>query len=79
MSLVTLKENFQVLIPASVRRKIRVEVGDLLEAKAHRGKITFIPTSAKDKQDPKHKRLVMKILKSQGITREQLRQMKGNK
>ena len=38
MAFVTVKKKYQVVIPAAVRRQARIEVGDLLEAKADRGK-----------------------------------------
>jgi len=50
MPFVTVKKKYQVVIPAAVRRQLRVEVGDLLEAKADRGKVTFIPKSAIDRE-----------------------------
>jgi AbrB family looped-hinge helix DNA binding protein len=48
MSLVSVKNKFQVLIPQEVRERIGIRVGDLLEAKAERGKITFTPRAALD-------------------------------
>ena len=50
MAFVTVKKKYQIVIPAAVRRQLRVEVGDLLEAKAERGKVTFIPKSAIDRE-----------------------------
>ena len=50
MAFVTVKKKYQIVIPAAVRRKLRVEVGDLLEAKAERGKLTFIPKSMIDRE-----------------------------
>ena len=50
MAFVTVKKKYQIVIPAAVRRKLRVEVGDLLEAKAERGKVTFIPKSMIDRE-----------------------------
>jgi AbrB family looped-hinge helix DNA binding protein len=41
MPLVSVKSKYQVVIPQNVRKKIGLNVGDLLEAKAERGKITF--------------------------------------
>jgi len=38
-----------VVIPQNVRRKIGINVGDLLEAKAERGKIMFTPKSVVDR------------------------------
>jgi bifunctional DNA-binding transcriptional regulator/antitoxin component of YhaV-PrlF toxin-antitoxin module len=49
MGLVTVKNKYQVVIPLNVRKKIRVNVGDLLEAGVDRGKITFTPKSAVDR------------------------------
>jgi len=48
MAIVTVKNKFQVVIPAKVRKGIGIRVGDLLEAKAERGKITFTPKSLID-------------------------------
>ena len=49
MALVAVKNKYQVVIPEKVREKIRVKVGDLLEARAERGKITFTPKSVVDR------------------------------
>ena len=49
MAIVTVKNKFQIVIPRSVREKIGVSVGDLLEAKVERGKITFTPKSLVDR------------------------------
>jgi len=49
MALVSVKNKYQVVIPQNVRRKIGINVGDLLEAKAERGKITFTPKSVVDR------------------------------
>ena len=49
MSIVTVKNKYQVVIPQSVRKKIGINVGDLLEARAERGKITFSPKSVVDR------------------------------
>ncbi|MGH9353760.1 MAG: AbrB/MazE/SpoVT family DNA-binding domain-containing protein [Terriglobia bacterium] len=48
MSLVSVKSKYQVVIPQSVRKKIALNVGDLLAARAERGKITFTPKQAID-------------------------------
>jgi AbrB family looped-hinge helix DNA binding protein len=45
MALVAVKQKYQVVIPQEVRHKIGINVGDLLEAKAERGKITLTPKS----------------------------------
>lgn len=49
MSIVRIKTKYQVVIPASVRDEIGVKIGDLLEAKAERGKITLTPKSLVDR------------------------------
>jgi AbrB family looped-hinge helix DNA binding protein len=49
MSIVRVKNNYQVVIPESVRDQIGVEVGDMLEVKAERGKITLTPKSIVDR------------------------------
>jgi bifunctional DNA-binding transcriptional regulator/antitoxin component of YhaV-PrlF toxin-antitoxin module len=45
MALVAVKNKYQVLIPQDVREQIGLNVGDLLEARIERGKITFTPQS----------------------------------
>ena len=49
MPLVSVKDKFQIVIPLKVRRKIGVKVGDLPEATAEQGKITFTPKSVVDR------------------------------
>jgi AbrB family looped-hinge helix DNA binding protein len=49
MAIVTVKNKFQIVIPRSVREKIGVNVGDFLEAKVERGKITFTPKTLLDR------------------------------
>ncbi len=49
MSIVRVKNKYQVVIPESVRTQIGVEVGDVLEAKVEHGKITFTPKSIVDR------------------------------
>jgi len=49
MSLVTVKNKFQIVIPQSVRDKIGINIGDTLEAKALRGKIVFEPKAVVDR------------------------------
>ncbi|OFW41571.1 MAG: hypothetical protein A3J28_11670 [Acidobacteria bacterium RIFCSPLOWO2_12_FULL_60_22] len=46
----TVKKKYQVVIPVAVRRKLGIEVGDLLEAKFERGNITFTPKSVVDRR-----------------------------
>ena len=50
MSLVTVKNKYQVVIPAKVRQRIGIKVGDLLEANAEKGKVVLIPKSAVDRE-----------------------------
>jgi len=49
MPLVTVKKKFQVVIPTAVRKQVKIRVGDLLEVKAERGKVSMIPKSAVDR------------------------------
>jgi len=49
MPIVMVKNKFQVVIPRSVRDKVGINVGDVLEARAERGKITFTPKALVDR------------------------------
>lgn len=49
MSIVRVKNKYQVVIPEPVREEIGIEVGDMLEAKVERGKITLTPKSLVDR------------------------------
>jgi AbrB family looped-hinge helix DNA binding protein len=49
MAIVTVKNKYQVVIPRSVRDKIDIHIGDLLEARVERGKVTFSPKSVVDR------------------------------
>jgi AbrB family looped-hinge helix DNA binding protein len=49
MALVAVKRKYQVVIPQDVREQIGLNVGDLLEARIERGKITFTPQSLVDR------------------------------
>jgi AbrB family looped-hinge helix DNA binding protein len=49
MAIVTVKNKYQVVIPKSLRDKIGIHVGDLLEARVERGKVTFSPKSVVDR------------------------------
>ena len=49
MELVTVKTKFQVVIPQSIRRRARLDIGDLLEASFENGKITFTPKTVIDR------------------------------
>ncbi|HUI41666.1 MAG TPA: AbrB/MazE/SpoVT family DNA-binding domain-containing protein [Terriglobia bacterium] len=43
MDVVAVKTKFQIVIPQRIREQVGVDVGDLLEARVERGKITFTP------------------------------------
>ena len=43
MSIVTVKDKYQVVIPQSVRQQLGINRGDFLEAKVERGKLTYTP------------------------------------
>ena len=49
MPIVTVKNKYQVVIPAKVREQVQIAIGDLLEAKFEKGKITFTPKSLVDR------------------------------
>ncbi len=49
MSIVTVKNKYQIVIPRAVRERIGVAVGDILEAKVERGRITLTPKSLVDR------------------------------
>ncbi|MGA3097867.1 MAG: AbrB/MazE/SpoVT family DNA-binding domain-containing protein [Bryobacteraceae bacterium] len=48
MPIVTVKNRFQVVIPQRVREQVGVAVGDTLEAKVERGRITLTPRPVVD-------------------------------
>jgi AbrB family looped-hinge helix DNA binding protein len=48
--LVKIKEKYQVTLPAAVRRKAGLNVGDLLEASVEGEKITLTPKSVVDRE-----------------------------
>ena len=50
MPLVKVKEKYQVTVPASVRRKARLAIGDLLEASVEGKKITLTPKTVVDRE-----------------------------
>ena len=50
MPLVRVKTKYQVTLPNAVRRQARVGVGDILDAKVERGKITLTPKSLIDRE-----------------------------
>jgi len=49
MALVSVNSKYQVVIPQNVREKVGLNVGDVLEAKAEHGKITFTPKPVMDR------------------------------
>lgn len=49
MAVVAVKNKFQVVIPQHIREQVSISVGDLLEAKVEKGKITFTPKSLVDR------------------------------
>jgi AbrB family looped-hinge helix DNA binding protein len=51
MTLVRVKQKFQVTIPASIRQQLRLEEGALLDAKAERGTIVLTPKSVVDRAE----------------------------
>ena len=50
MALVKIKEKYQVTLPASLREKTGLEVGDFLEAKVEGKKITLTPKTILDRE-----------------------------
>jgi AbrB family looped-hinge helix DNA binding protein len=50
MSLVRVKEKFQVTIPITLRKAVRLSVGDLLEAEAKGNVIILKPKSVVDRE-----------------------------
>jgi AbrB family looped-hinge helix DNA binding protein len=49
MALVTVKNKYQVVIPRRVRELVGIAIGDVLEAKAEKGKVVFEPKSIVDR------------------------------
>jgi AbrB family looped-hinge helix DNA binding protein len=50
MSLVKVKDKFQLTLPAALRAKAGVSIGDVLEVKCQGNKITLTPTSVVDRE-----------------------------
>jgi len=50
MALVRIKEKYQVTLPAALREKAGLEVGDLLDARVEGKKITLTPKSVLDRE-----------------------------
>jgi len=51
MRLVRIKQKFQVTIPASIREKLHLEEGELLEATTKGGTILFTPKAVVNRPD----------------------------
>lgn len=49
MDIVTVKNKYQIVIPQGLREQVGVNIGDLLEAKVEKGKITFTPKTLIDR------------------------------
>ena len=49
MSLVAIKNKYQIVIPAKVRREVALRIGDFLEASVKDGKITLAPKTLIDR------------------------------
>ena len=49
MAIVTVKNKYQVVIPQRVRKALGINRGDLLEAKAERGKLVYTPKTLLDR------------------------------
>jgi AbrB family looped-hinge helix DNA binding protein len=50
MAIVRIKDKFQVTLPAAIRRRAGLAVGDWLEARIEKGKITLSPKSLTDRR-----------------------------
>lgn len=50
MSIVTVKNKYQVVIPVALRKRAQINIGDVLEANVERGKITFTPKLLIDRE-----------------------------
>ena len=49
MTIVTVKNKYQVVIPQAIRQKLGISRGDVLEAKVERGRITYTPKTVIDR------------------------------
>jgi AbrB family looped-hinge helix DNA binding protein len=47
--LVKIKTKYQVTLPTELRKRVGVQIGDLLEARIERGKITLTPKTVIDR------------------------------
>jgi len=50
MTLIKIKEKFQVTLPAELREEVGLEIGDYLEANIEAGKITLTPKAVVDRE-----------------------------
>ena len=63
MPIVTVKNKYQVVIPQKIRKAVRINVGDVLEASAEKGKVVFAPKlvidrEAEDEYAPRQRRII---------------------
>jgi len=49
MTIVTVKNKYQVVIPQAIREKLGIARGDVLEAKVERGRLTYTPKAIIDR------------------------------
>ena len=49
MPIVTVKNKFQVVIPQAIREQLGISQGDVLEARAERGRLTYTPKAVIDR------------------------------
>ncbi len=49
MPLVKIKTKYQVTLPSELRKRVGVQIGDLLEARIERGRITLTPKTVIDR------------------------------
>ena len=49
MSLVTVKNKYQIVIPQGLREALNINRGDLLEVRVERGKLTYTPKTVLDR------------------------------
>lgn len=49
MPLVKIKTKYQVTLPTELRKRVGLQIGDLLEARVERGKITLTPKTVIDR------------------------------
>ncbi len=63
MALVKVKEKFQITIPAPIRRKLGLKVGDYLELEEAGGSIVLRPVAVVDKRKGEALEKLEKVLK----------------